>query len=176
MAETPRTLTALKALFPDNESQTIVPESVRDFLVSRFGELGVLYDNAAGGSAAGATPALMNAWKQEGSYEGNVTLDGANSKITVGTDGAYLVCVTGVATFDDTAHTGDMEIYKNGAALTGSSNVTLHPHETSAVYPFMLCGIFDLVATDYLQVYGWSTDAGATLSILYGTFWVKRVG
>jgi len=117
MADTPRTLAALQALFPDNSSGDVSPQDLRDFLVSSLGEYGEIYvhDGAAAQSFT-TTPSKMTGFTTDGPAAG-VTVAAASDKITLNRAGKYLV------TFQISFSGGANETFEFHARLAGAEQV-----------------------------------------------------
>lgn len=178
MADTPRTVAALQALFANNTSGDISPQDLRDFLVSALGECGGIYIDEGVTSLTGisATPkknTLFNtAQGYNGVQKGNVTVDKANSKITVGTTGTYRIFhgLSFVGSLNKTFH---FEVYKNGSPL---DNVSLRTEvQTTTVQAAAASGIVDLVVGDVLEVYVDSPDGGTSITVQEEQLNVDRV-
>lgn len=94
MADTIRTRAALLALLADNTSGDISPQDIRDFLVSVHGVYGNIYrDGTASGLGVelnSTTWTVLTGFAADGLAAGT-TPDQSNNRLTVGTDGIYLV-------------------------------------------------------------------------------------
>jgi len=100
MAEQERTIANLAALLADNVTGDISPQEVRDLMASAMGGYAGLLQTVAGGPdtivGVGATPVLIDVFDVVSSQSIDVNLVGAqaslaNSQLTVGVDGFYLL-------------------------------------------------------------------------------------
>jgi len=163
MADTVRTLAALQSLLADNETGDISPQDLRDMLVSILGAYGGFYIHASstghtlGGSEELCTLATPTAFDAQ-----DLEVDTGNKKVTIATDGKYLVLVGAVCRVDST-NAVTLKIRKTASGGSSSDiGIASHysPTQADETLSFAMAGIADLVDGDYLRLWvnGTATD------------------
>lgn len=174
MADTVRTRAALLALLPDNMTEDISPQDLRDVVVSLHGVYGEM-SIQAGASAQGSistTPAIVTGWNTNGLSDGT-TPDHTTNGITITEAGIFVVdfsislsALTASALFA-------FEIYKGAVAQGQVAEIM------SNATPDRACvaggGIVSCSAADVLSLYVYSNGAARTMTPTEGQFRVRRI-
>lgn len=175
MADTVRSRTALLALLADNVSGDISAQDMRDVLVSLHGVYGQIY-TAAGATAQSldTTAAKLTGFAANGSSAGT-TPDHSNDRITVGTDGIYLVHGQ-FSAIGETGTTYILQLRNNAAAVDQAKAKFTASMTVGDVASISFIGLVSLSANDMLTVYGESDDAGgADLTLVEAQLTVHRL-
>lgn len=154
MADTPRTLAALQALLADNSAGSIGAKDLRDVLVSVLGEYACLsvFDSGAIPDAqtdVWSVP-LADVFGVQELAANNMTTTVATKRLTVATDGDYLIWLHVSFSITVNNNTIFWGVAKNGTALP---NIKSHQNCPSAnnSQTATVVAIVPLVAGDYLQ-------------------------
>ena len=174
MADTPRQLTALKALLADNTAGAISPQDLRDFLVTALGTYAIISvdSGAVEQAAVGVAPALLVNWVTNGPDNG-ITADAANDKIILDIAGKYLVMLQ--VSFTGTGSTEfEFELYVNSVATGYRCSRKLGA--TGDVGSASLLGIVDASALHDLEVYVNADGAAKAITVQDAQLYAKFIG
>lgn len=174
MADTARTLTALKALLPDNTSGDITPQDLRDVLVSCLGEWGFQYKMGA----ANITPgnAYVRLSPAAPTAIGTIT-DDSSFGFNVERDGAYLVFLKldiGAASVTDAVYA----LIKVGSTASSWFSQRYMPQTGGG--PVILAGVIEVsgasVGAPVVVSVEWKTASGGIqLTLDTSLFGIKRL-
>jgi hypothetical protein len=176
MADTIRTRAALLSLLADNTSGDISPQDIRDFLVSVHGVYGEIYkpDGAFDGvNLNNSTWTLLDIFTANGQAVGT-TPDHANDKITVGSDGIYVVTFNLSMQYSGGGITY-VGIRKNAGATPETGTVIACDSVATDQHAMGNSVIMSLSASDELKLVGLSEESTASVAFYGANLIVHRI-
>lgn len=175
MADTARSLATLQTYFANNTGGAITAQRLRDFLVSALGEYGEIYTSAASANFNYATTGTkFTGFDSAGLYAGNVSVSHADDKITVGTDGDYLVEFECSLYSSDVAQNVVVSVKKNGGTSL-ACNATVYVPSTAVPIRARASRIVTLAAGDYVEGYFGTAGSNTNMDITDAILRVRRV-
>lgn len=173
MADSPRTLAALKALFADNSSGAISPQDLRDFLVSVLGDYACIFVHAAATAQSFTTaPSKVTLFTTDGPAKG-VAAQAASDQLVIDTAGDYEVSFQASFSGDNNA-TFAFHLRVGGVAQPLGCHRKLSTNGDVGSSSF-IC-IVTLAAGAVLTVYGESDDGGGkNVTFVDAQFTARRV-
>lgn len=176
MADQVRTKADLLTRFPDNTSQIITPQDVRDFLVSVLGGYGQIY--TANSSIALAI--VTTVWSKLAAFDtdsvsDDITVSSANDNLTILTTAIFEISFNVSFTGSTVTARWDIQIAKNSGAsfLSASAGVTT---DSDGSVSASGSGLVTLTAGDILDLRV-KHDQGGTenITVKHSSLTVKRV-
>jgi len=179
MADTIRSKADLVALLPDNTTNLISPQDVRDFLISVLDVQAGLQETTTRTVTGNEAPAAFNSTSLSGLANMAINSSGfsttlASGTITAPVDGVYTVHLDLLLAPTDT-QAYDFYVYLNGSPVSG------------LVWGFTLTGSgdreslsvhvpLDLSANDDIQIYYGAGVDSSDFQVLKFFFWLERIG
>lgn len=176
MADQIRTKADILTRFPDNTSQTITPQDLRDFVVSILGAYGHIFAANASIALAVAT----GSWSKLAAFDtdgeaNDVTVSASGDTVTIVTTAIYEISFGISFTGSTVAARWDLQIAKNGAAsfLPASISVTTDSDGSIIAYS---SGFASLTAGDVLDLRT-KHDQGGTenITVKHSSLSVRRL-
>lgn len=118
MADTPRTYAEILALLPDNTTNLISAQDIRDFVETTRGYGSLSASTVSQAGVAAATPTKATFWETAGESV-NMTVQLGSNQIVIPYAGVYKIDL--FISFSDGANVKwDVDIRKNGSAIDGA--------------------------------------------------------
>ncbi len=174
MADEIRTLSALQALFPDNNTGDITPQDLRDFLVSSLSrsDTGMLASQSALLPVT-VTPTLIDVWTVDGGG-GGATPDQASGKITIDRPGDWSFYVNLSVTHDPDVFF-KFEVRRNQLDIGFQDRLRVeNAGDSNRVF---IIGALDFVANDEIELFVSHEGTGSfNFEVHSGQFFIERQG